>query len=607
MNKTLRGMVALPRAAIALVAVLAAACSQEITGGASSESGSVAIAITDAASSSIAQFEVEVTAIQLRRATGAPESVLNTATRVDLASLTDTSLLLASARVPNGLYTQATITIDLSAAQCVLANKTTPAVLLDANGNPLTGSLSVPLQLAAPFLVGTTAHRLLELDLDLDQSFSVDVVGNTVRFEPAFVLRVDPQSPRLVGTIGSLTAVAPNLSSFTGTVRGVGGVLVSNVVFQASGATIYQIDGVSLLGSAGIDRLATLPVDASLQCFGSIASSTGKIDVVYVEAGTGTYNGGSDIVEGHIVGRTGGPGSDAVLEVFGHSNDALHTTFQYGTTFLVNTSFANTKVVRRGSVASFDPDALNIGQRVRVFGTLTGTTMTANDTSSVIRIQPTRVVGNAAGAPSGTQLTFALTRVGLLDQSAFDWPDGGFMPVDPNVFKADIGALGVGQAINATSIVSAVGYFTNVGASGADFNAVALTNESTAPSLVLVRNRPNIGFTVVTTANASQIQLNIVGVPVAGEFAVVDSGAAGSIPLPSGPTPTVNHPGNTGFYSLRDRTSHTIRVYTRFSDFASALQSDIVQGATLIQLGAIGTYTQSINVIDAGIATAVVE
>jgi hypothetical protein len=195
----------------------------------------------------------------------------------------------------------------------------------------------------------------------------------------------------------------------------------------------------------------------------------------------------------------------------------------------------------------------------------------------------------------------------LLADTAFDWADGGFTPTDPDALTANVGALGVGLAINSTSSVTAIGYFSGIGDSGPDFIASALVNQSTAAALLFVRNRPGIGFNVLTTANASQIQLNVTGVAAGGEFARIDRGPLGSIPLPTAPTPTVNHPTVTGFYSLRDRTTHTVRVFTRFSDFSSALQSDVVQGATLVQFGAVGTYTQVINTVDASVATAVVE
>ncbi len=90
-------------------------------------------------------------------------------------------------------------------------------------------------------------------------------------------------------------------------------------------------------------------------------------------------------------------------------------------------------------------------------------------------------------------------------------------------------------------------------------------------------------------------------------MATIDNGQAGSTPLPSAPTPTLTRPSMTGSYSLRDRGTNAIQVFTQFSDFASALGSAILQGATLIQIGAHGTYNAGTNVIDAASASAVIE
>jgi len=312
-------------------------------------------------------------------------------------------------------------------------------------------------------------------------------------------------------------------------------------------------------------------------------------------------------VHGHVVGRTGGPGSDAVLQVLGQSVDASHTTFTNGQTFLVNTGFATTKVVRAGSTATFDMDDVNVGQRVRVFGTLTGTTMDATAATSIVRQERTRVFGAAAGAPAGGTLTMNLSHVDQLPQNLFTWTDSGTTPPDPSLFRAEVGSLGNGLAIVPGTNVTAHGYFAAVDDVGEDIVADAVANVDTGPSLLFVRNLAGTGFTVGVTTTTMQIQLSISGVAVAGETAVIDRGQAGTTALPAAPAPTVTRPGTTGTYSLRDRVTNTIQVFTQFSDYTSALGSVMAQGATLIQIGATGSYNAGTNTIDAAVSTAVVE
>jgi hypothetical protein len=110
--------------------------------------------------------------------------------------------------------------------------------------------------------------------------------------------------------------------------------------------TVFQVNGQCVLGAAGLAAIDALPPNTWVQAFGSVDTSSQRFTATSVEAGTGSYNGGNDIVEGVIVGRTGGAGADAVLTVEGQSSNSGHTSLQFNLTYTVNTSFANTKVVR---------------------------------------------------------------------------------------------------------------------------------------------------------------------------------------------------------------------------------------------------------------------
>src|SRR5206468_5160672 len=102
-----------------------------------------------------------------------------------------------------------------------------------------------------------------------------------------------------------------------------------------------------------------------------------------------------------------------------------HTIFQFNTSFTVTASFANTKVVRFAENQAFDTDDLNVGQRVRIFGTLTGTNLDATTARSVARMQPTWVLGHANAAPAPPDLEIDLARVDVRQQSVFNWPASG--------------------------------------------------------------------------------------------------------------------------------------------------------------------------------------
>jgi hypothetical protein len=347
-----------------------------------------------------------------------------------------------------------------------------------------------------------------------------------------------------------------------------------------------------------------------VQLFGAIDPVARRIDAIYVEAGSGTYNGGQDIVEGHVVGRTG-----AVLDVLGHSNSADHGEFQFNTLFTVNAAGAT--VLVRGLLETFDLDVVNVGQRVRVFGVLTGT----NHTADILRLEPTRVLGFANGPPQGVgplaTLTIDLVRVELRSQSAFAWDQSGGSPPDPLNFTIRVGNLADGLGIDTGTPVEASGFFTPVSAGGPDFAAFSLVNRDLAPSLLVIHDRDG-GMSVTTSITpnsggpsdaAGEIRFTLSGTAGPGEFTLIDRGFVGATPLPADPEPTVvpNVLG-LGLFVIRDRALDTGALFLNFGDFALALDALLLDGAQIYNFGAIGTYTLDVdtNQLEAGLIHVVV-
>lgn len=576
-------------------------------GGGGGADPTVTFAITDSASQTIESFTVDVTDIQLTKLGGQVVSILANRATVDLASLTDVSQLLSRGTVPAGTYLDASITLDFTNAQCMLVGQSTAATINDAAGNPLTGLVTLPIhfgtnRLICPF----NRHKLLEFDFDLNQSVISDTVGNSVSVEPAFEMHVDPTAPKTLIAFGTLTSVDTAAGTFVGQLETLGGTPIATATFHPDANTIYQIDGVPSQGSAGLTALAGVAAGTWIQCYGSIDPLHPELDVTFVESGIGTYNGGTDIVEGLITDRTGGVGTDPQLTVLGHSNDSTHTVFQFNTSFLVSASFANTKVVRFGVNQAFDCDDLNVGQRVRVFGTLAGTNMDATGARNVIRMQPTWVLGLANRAPVPPDLEIDLSRVDQRDQSVFNWSASGSTPPDPAHFNLLVDSLGTGLNITNTTPVAARGFFPAIDDSAEDFQATILSNLSLVPSLMLVRDRP-AGFTVTVTASVTQITLGISGSAGTGEYAIIDQPLVGPQPLPSSPTPTITASANgPRYYAIRDNSTGATTLYLLFSDFTFALDHVMTSGAVLDQISAVGVYTGATNTIGAQLAMVVV-
>lgn len=582
----------LQRLALCLPALLLGACIQ------TTDDATMTVALTDAASDDLASFVVEVTGVELRRPSGVAVGVLPDPVTVDLVSLTDVSQVLNVSNVPAGFYTTATLTFDFTDAEAYLVDHTTPATLLDGDGNPLTGTVTLPISTGGSVEAITGRNRLLEVDFDLDQSVLVDVGTNTVRMEPKIVLRVDPVAPRDLLLGGALQSVDTAEGTIAFELQTLGETPIGDLVVPAHPAAVYQIDGVPASGATGLVALAAEAAGTWIQCLGQIDPSSGTLRVLYVEAGAGTYNGGDDIVDGLVIERIGGAGSDATLTVLGHSNDAAHTAFQFNQTFTVNTSFVGTQVLRRGAVTAQDLDDVNVGQAVRVFGTLSATTL--NATAGVVRLRPTRVLGFCNGPASAGSLAIDLARVELRDQGAFTWSDGGPTPPNPSAFTNAVGSLANGLGLMAGTAVELRGYFAPVDDAAQDFQAVTVINRDTAPSLLLVNDLLG-GQNLSVIATATEITMGVTGAPVAFEVAVIDRGFVGSTPLPSSPAPTVAPAGALGIYLIFDRVTGAGSLNLTFPEYVTTLNALIGVGAHVRSIAALGQYDAGTNRTSAGL------
>jgi len=581
---------------------LLAAC----TGSSGDDAPALTLAVTDAASEEVASFIVGVESVRLERAGGGTVGVLPDPVAVDFASLTDLSRVLNVTNIPDGVYLGAEVTLDFTNARVVLIDENGPANLFDSDGNALTGQVDLPVTFAAPLAVIKGRHHVLELDLDLDQSLVVDAPNNEVVIEPSMVVRVDRNDPKELAIGGELVSVDFESARVQVELDVAPGNPPPVVNVQVDSDTVFQIDGVSYLGAAGLTQIEGMPVGTWLQAFGTVDNNSARFGATSVEAGRGSFNGGSDIVEGHIVQRVGGAGADAQFVVLGHSNDATHVQFQYNQLFTINTDLANTKVVKRGSVDAFDTDDLNVGQAVRLFGTLnapSGQILDATATTDVIRLQPTRLLGSAAGAPAGGTQTLNLTRVDLRLQNTFTWADSGTTPPNPAAMTATVANLGQGLGIGAGDPIAITGFFRSVDDGSTDFLATALENRALGTSLntlMVIHDRAN-GMTVTPAIQELLITFSVSGVAGAGELALIDNGFAGQTALPNVPDPKLVPANqlNSGYFTIRDRTLGTVTTYLDFAEFTAGLELVLSQGAVIYNLGAVGHYTQAQNTIDA--------
>jgi hypothetical protein len=575
-------------------------------GGASSDFSAISVSLGSAPSEDVTSFTFVVDAITFRRANGATVDFLQQPATVDLAALEGATQDLGMEEVATGGFVGATVTLDFTNAACFLAGQSTAASLSDTSGQPLTGLVTVDLDLArAPFFAFARQHHSVELDFDLAPSLTIDAAANAVVVAPALVVRVDRVDARTLCTCGALEGMdastgtaALDLESEAGEPIG-----ARTVVFDPT--TVFHVDGVPWTGAAGLAALAAKPAGTWVECYGAVDPLRERVAAAYVEAGSCTRRGGQDLVDGVIVARSGAAGGDATLTVVGASV-AAGGAQQFAGTFTVTAAFATTRVVRAGDAGLFDSDALNVGQAIRAYGTLGGATLDATAASALVRELPTTLFGHAVGAPSGTTLTLALGRVGPLDPSSITWSDGGPTPPDPTQFTLDFSSFGSGLSIVDGSPLIAQVFLAKVADADADATAVAIVDLTVAPALLLLRDRAG-GFDVSVDPSPDQLQFTVTGAPGPDEEAALDFGYLGRQALPDTPDPLLVAAKPADVFELRHAASDTVACYVLFDEFEAALAAALAGGAAVRDCTAVGTYDAPTNTLRATSAIVVVE
>jgi hypothetical protein len=562
--------------------------------------GEFTLLLTDAPSDELEAFEVDVSGAVLRRLSGATVAALTTPVRVDFTELEELSDLIVGRPLPGGFYTGMTLTLDFSNAVVRLKGQTSNAAVVDGTGTALTGTVDVEVTFATSARPQVIARRnhLWTLDLDLEQSLTIDSPGNRVVFTPTISATVDPTNPKPARINGALGSVDTTTRTFLVQKLARDNTVVSPYTVRTTATTLFQIDGVVSTGDAGLGALA-LRAGQAPRVFvqGTIDRNERVLVAAAVETGFGVPGNGQDWIVGHITARTGSAGQDAMLTVLGQSLDVGTTTRRFNTSHTVNVLRGPTKVLKRGLPSVGGTDDLNIGQRVMVFGDLTGTTMNADATNNgIVRMFPTSVFGVATGSVSGNTLTLNVARFDLRPISDFNFTVSSTQEATPATYKVDVtGLTTTGIALN--SRIRAIGFVNPVGVpTDADFTAQTLVDRSATGTLMVCQWPAN--QSIVPTISNGAIAFDVSEATIK---AVADGFA--TILLQNTPTPSITAASATGrgVYSIVEDGG--AEVHTLFTSFTSAVAARIAGGARVVRVSAIGTFDVVDQQVSAGLAS----
>ncbi|MCA8970860.1 MAG: hypothetical protein KDC95_13785 [Planctomycetes bacterium] len=568
---------------VAATALLTGCGGSDMNGGGAATSGA-SFVFTDAATDDLSMFEVDLVGIQLKPVSGGTVSVLAKRQRIDFVSLESLAEIVAGVDLPLGFYTEMTLTFDFTDANAVLKDKTTKATIVDVDGNPITGTLAVPVTFgsASRPRILAAKHHVFMIDLDLDQAITVDVPNNRVSFVPAISAEFDPTNPKPIAATGYIVSADSTAKSFEVENRTPVGTPIGRYTVRTTSTTIFQIDGIEKIGDAGFADLSPKAVSGTVRVFaqGTVSNISRVLDAIAVEAGAGTPGNGQDWVEGLVTARSAGAGVDTNITVLGTSRKAGTNTRTFNTSHTIQLSRSSTKVLRRAQDTSLDTDAIQVGQRVMVFGSLSGTTLDATSASGVARMLRATYWGTANGATSGNRLSINLARIGGRAVGDFNFVVNSVTEVTPATFQVDVsGLLTIG--VTTGSKIRVQGWMNPVAVSGdADCKALSFDDRTNNSKLLVMAWAP---------ASAT-------GITSAGPIVTFDvSGAAikhvwdgfGNNALTNTPPPTLSQLIGLGVFRIIKNGA--IEQHLTFSAFGSSLASRISAGEKVLRVTSVGT------------------
>ncbi len=472
--------------------------------------GTSVLTMTDAAGDFLS-YIVTLTSLQLQTAAGASVETLPAATQVDFTRLVNLTEVVSAGQIPAADYVSAKLTLDFTKAQITADNGTgTPVPLapVDANGNAVTGTLTVTVMLdnSNQLIITPGNTGRLAFDFNLAASNMVNLTAKTVQVAPTLVATVVPSDAKRVRVRGALASVSAAQNDFVVNVRpfAVQTATAGQVTTQVTASTTYLISGTAYVGMAGLAALAALPANTPVAAFGSLQSGT-QFTATNVLAGTSLQNSAQDRISGTVIARTANR-----LTV----RSALWTRTEGDFDFMMANVMVNvgasTDVLEEGRMGTFTPADISVGQHIDAFGMATQATngvVTLDATAGQVQLDITPVWGTITTLAAGS-LTLNLQSLDGLPATAFTFAGTGAsaaMDATASAYIVNADMLSqTGLAVNAPA--RAFGFVTPFGKAPPDFTAQTLENFSAVTSELVVdwgRAGSAMAFTGLTATSTS--------------------------------------------------------------------------------------------------------
>jgi len=525
----------------------------------SANCGAAMITMTDAKGDFLS-YIVSLTSLQLQTADGTMVETIPATTKVDFAQLVDLSEVLTAGQIPVAEYVSAKLTIDYANSQITADDGTGHPVTLspvDASGAPITGTLTVTVQLDNAHHLHITAGQIarLALDFNLGVSNTVDMTADTVTVAPTLVASVAPSDVTPLRARGALASVSTSGEDFVINVMPFHDEdqedKSGQVTVQVGSSTTYQINGTAYSGNAGLTALAAVGSGTKVAAFGTVQEGNQpSFTATMVLAGSSLERPGEDSISGTVIAR-----SQTTLTVRDATWSGSDGDFDFETKDTTVMIGPATVVTEEGHAGSFSIADISPGQKVDASGSVSKGSdgaVTVDSTAGEVDLDVTRASGIVTLLSDGS-LTLNLESLGGLPTDVFDFSGTGSSTANdasPSAYVVNTGTLTQsGLSVNSSAL--ALGFVTGFGTAPPDFNADTLI---TAPSieadlrLRFGRHGSTTVFTDLTSSSTSLV-IDLSSLGTSGDCNSNDGGNSGGTDGGDGSSPpmtTVHDQGPGG-------------------------------------------------------------
>lgn len=571
--------------------------------------GEVVIGLTDA-EGEFATYTVDVLSLKLTKANGAVVETLPLKTRVDFSQYTDMTEFLTAATVPGGVYVKASMVLDYSNADIWVENASGEAVkvdnIIDSEGSPLSQlEVSVQLEDRNRLLIvpGVPSHLTLDYDLKASNNVVFDNAGNpTQTVEPFLLADLEPERPKVHRLRGPLAGVDVDVNKFEVIIRPFHHLIDADhrrdfgtLDVVTTNSTIFDINGESYEGQSGLVALDAEPLFTAIVVIGDLKLHPRRFEAREVYAGSSVPGGDLDVVTGNVIARSGDS-----LTVKGATLVRTDGSVIFNDHVTVNLGDMTT-VKRQLSIANtYSIDDVSVGQRIRVFGTLTNDNASQLEMDAGVnnvgwlqmRLTTLRgtVVGMAVIQVVPTpEVPFVVNlqaidgrRVGLFDFNGTGTTSEN--DANPLMYEIDEGSLDVSGLADGAP-VKVRGFVRPFGQAPKDFEAQSVVDVTQLRAVMVTSWNP-ASASAIESVTVDGITLNMEGVGLF-HYLVRGQVAIDLLDQASAPQIIPREDGEGLYILVQDGVP---QLHSGFANFATDLEERIAAGALVRHVGARGVY-----------------